>query len=112
MKVHTIFLGSALAAAVAMGGCDSSKADLEMTKADLATVTTERDNLKTQLDTAKTHEKDLTSQIADLTAKLAVAQPAKPGAAKGMEHAQMTPSKKDNSKAAKDSAQAPSHKKG
>ena len=109
MKVHTMFLGTALVAAFALGGCDSSKADLEKTKADLATVTTERDGLKTQLDTANTHEKELTSQIADLNAKLAAAQPA---AAKRTEHAQATPSKKDNAKAGKSTAQAASHKKG
>ena len=79
MKIHTMFLGSALVAAVAIGGCDSSKADLEKTKADLATVTTERDALKAQLDSANTHEKEMTSQIADLNAKLAATQPAKPG---------------------------------
>jgi predicted nucleic acid-binding Zn-ribbon protein len=112
MKIHTMFLGSALVAAVAIGGCDSSKADLEKTKADLATVTTERDALKGQLDSANTHEKELTSQIADLNAKLAAAQPAKPAAAKGTEHAQATPAKKDSAKAAKSTAQAASHKKG
>jgi chromosome segregation ATPase len=112
MKLHAMFLGSALVAAVAMGGCDSSKADLEKTKADLATVTAERDGLKSQLDTANTHEKELTSQIADLNAKLATAQPAKPGTVKGVEHAQMTPAKKDSAKAGKSTAQAASHKKG
>jgi outer membrane murein-binding lipoprotein Lpp len=111
MKIHTMFLGSALAAAVAIGGCDSSKADLEKTKADLATVTTERDALKAQLDSANTHEKEMTSQIADLNAKLAATQPAKP-AAKGSEHAQAIPAKKDSVKAGKSTAQAGSHKKG
>jgi outer membrane murein-binding lipoprotein Lpp len=112
MKLHTMFLGSALVAAVAMGGCDSSKAELEKTKADLATVTTERDGLKTQLDTATTHEKELTSQVADLNAKLAAAEPAKAAATKGTEHAQMTPAKKDGAKSGKNTAQASSHKKG
>ena len=112
MKVHTMFLGSALVAAVALGGCDSSKADLEKTKADLATITTERDGLKAQVDTATNHEKELTSQIADLNAKLAAAQPVKAGPAKGTEHAQLTPAKKDNAKAGKNTAQASSHKKG
>ena len=112
MKLHTMFLGSALAAAVMIGGCDSSKAELERTKADLATVTTERDGLKTQLDTATTHEKELTSQVADLNAKLAAAQTTNPAATKGSEHAQMTPAKKDNAKGGKKTAQASSHKKG
>jgi len=112
MKLHTMFLGSALVAAVAMGGCDSSKAELEKTKADLATVTTERDGLKTQLDTATNHEKELTSQVSDLNAKLAAAEAAKPAATKGTEHAQMTPAKKDSAKSGKNTAQASSHKKG
>ncbi len=112
MKVHTMFLGSALVAAFALGGCDSSKADLEKTKADLATVTTERDGLKAQLDNANTHEKELTSQIADLNTKLAAAQPAKAGTTKDTAHAQLTPAKKDSAKASKNTAQASSHKKG
>jgi outer membrane murein-binding lipoprotein Lpp len=112
MKLQTMFLGSALVAAVAIGGCDSSKAELEKTKADLATVTTERDGLKTQLETATNHEKELSSQVADLNAKLAAAQPANPATAKGTEHAQMTPAKKDGAKSGKNTAQASSHKKG
>jgi hypothetical protein len=111
MKLHTMFLGSALVAAVAIGGCDSSKPELEKTKADLATVTTERDGLKAQLDTASTHEKEQTSEIAGLNAKLAAAQPAKPATAKENEHAQMT-AKKDSAKMGKNAAQASSHKKG
>jgi septal ring factor EnvC (AmiA/AmiB activator) len=109
MKLHTMFLGSALVAAVALGGCDPSKADLEKTRADLATVTTERDGLKAQLDTASTHEKELTAQITDLNTKLAASQSAKPGTAKETEHAQLTPAK---TKAGKNTAQASSHKKG
>jgi hypothetical protein len=47
-----------------------------------------------------------------LTAKLAAAQPAKPATAKGAEHAQLTPAKKDSAKPGNKAAQAASHKKG
>lgn len=111
MKLQTVLAG-AFIAGLAMGGCDSSKPELEKTRGDLAAVTTERDGLKSQLESEKAHETELMSQVADLTKKLAAAQPEKAGAAKGTEHAQMMPAKKEGAKAGKNTAQAASHKKG
>jgi hypothetical protein len=109
MKLQTTFLGGALATALAIGGCDSSKAELATTKTDLASARAERDGFKSQLDTARAHESTLAAQAADLTAKLAAAQTPKIAAEKRAEHAQGATAKKDE-KRARRTVQASSRK--
>jgi len=71
----------ALAASVALVGCDASKEELDKTKASLATLTAERDSLKTQLATVQSQATQLQQQVTDLTAKAAAAAAAVPAAA-------------------------------
>jgi uncharacterized protein YlxW (UPF0749 family) len=71
-----VFLGAALTATLALGACDSSKADLDRTRGELAASNTERDGLRSELDAEKTKVTNLDRQVTALNAKLTAAQSA------------------------------------